>query len=349
MVAAAVAVEPWRPPELAHPQHQRVVKQAALLEVFQKGRHRPVEGGQEVVAHPLPGALVRVPAFVGRQRRRIPVHGDQRHVRLDQPPGQQAALAEVVPAVGVADPRRLGGQVEGAAGRRRLQKAIGALVVPRHVARFGEPADLFALGVECGLQAHALAQPAGRDLARQRQRVDGEVRPRGVAVDQEAVVALAQKARTLPRHLAAVAVVQDGRQGDVGGQLRWLPAEAGRGAADAGEIVGRGVPQCAGGEMDVPRQHVVGAGPVIDAGVGHGAQDRVAVRHLRQPRQVFANADAGHARGDGTEEAADAVRGIGLKVKSFLLSRPTPHEELQAALGAPQRCGRLRLTGQKAR
>ena len=57
-------------------------------------RHQPVLQALEVV-------LMRVPAAVG--------HGDEPHARLDQPARQQAALAELVLAVCVAQLRRLPG------------------------------------------------------------------------------------------------------------------------------------------------------------------------------------------------------------------------------------------------
>src|SRR6185369_10114444 len=45
MVAAAVAIDPRRAAEFAHPHDERVVEQSALFQVGDEGRHAAVEGG----------------------------------------------------------------------------------------------------------------------------------------------------------------------------------------------------------------------------------------------------------------------------------------------------------------
>ena len=103
-----------RPAELAHPDHQRLVQQAALVQVFQQGRDRPgpssasgpsCSRGRSWRACPSAGLSV------GSSGPR-PVDLHQRHAGLDQPPGQQHALAPAVAAVAVAHGRRLLVEVE---------------------------------------------------------------------------------------------------------------------------------------------------------------------------------------------------------------------------------------------
>ena len=67
---------------------QRRFQQAAVGQVLEQGRERRVEPGQEAVLQGDEVVLVRVPAAVG--------DGDEPDARLDQPPRQQAALAERV-------------------------------------------------------------------------------------------------------------------------------------------------------------------------------------------------------------------------------------------------------------
>ena len=43
VVAAATAVEPRRSAELRHPHHERLIEQAALLQVLDKGGTRPID------------------------------------------------------------------------------------------------------------------------------------------------------------------------------------------------------------------------------------------------------------------------------------------------------------------
>ena len=90
------------------------------------------------------------------------VDRDERDARLDQPPRQQRALAESVPAVAVADERRLGGDVEGAGHLLAGQHLEGPLVIGVEVAelRIGVAAEL----VHRLENAAAILQPAERDV-----------------------------------------------------------------------------------------------------------------------------------------------------------------------------------------
>jgi hypothetical protein len=92
----------------------------------------------------------------GQQR---PVDADQRHARLDQPPGQETALAEAGAAVALADAGRLAAEVERLAGGRRRDQV--ERLPPVRVA----PAAL-----QCLAQPLAAEQAVGREVGRRLER-----------------------------------------------------------------------------------------------------------------------------------------------------------------------------------
>ncbi len=98
MVASGVAVDAGRAAELAHPDDGRVRQQPALLQILDQRAHRPIHLGQLVVLERREDVLVVVPA--------AEIHFDERHTLFDQPAGHQAAAAEVILAVALADRRR---------------------------------------------------------------------------------------------------------------------------------------------------------------------------------------------------------------------------------------------------
>ena len=94
-------------------------------EVVQERREGPIEGRQQlagVVVERAEGrGTVAVPGHLVEDRIEH-VDRDQAHAGLDQPPGQQAALAEGVPPVGVAKLLALAVEIEGVARRCRDQR-----------------------------------------------------------------------------------------------------------------------------------------------------------------------------------------------------------------------------------
>ena len=125
-----VGVQLRRSAELAHHDHERLVEQPALVQVVQEGGEAAVEGRDQAdallradvaVVEPGDEILMRVPAAVG--------DGDERDAPLDQPAGQQEALAEGPAAVAVAEVGRLRFEVEGGLRPGRGRQAIGLLEV----------------------------------------------------------------------------------------------------------------------------------------------------------------------------------------------------------------------------
>ncbi len=100
VVAARAVVDLGRPAELAHGNDQGRLQQATVVKVVEQGRERPVEHPAVAVLHDLEVAVVHVPAAVARVLGaldvRAPVDLDEGDSRLDQPAGDQAALAEAV-------------------------------------------------------------------------------------------------------------------------------------------------------------------------------------------------------------------------------------------------------------
>ena len=144
VVAPAGRIHARRAAELGQVAHQRRVQHAALVEVFDQRAVRLVVHRRDDVLH----------AFDRRERLRavdVPgdfvEHGEERvdrdepHARLDQPPRQQAALAEAVHAVALADAGRLLGQVE------RLARLLA-----RHQAERGLEVFVHQLGVLAGFE-----------------------------------------------------------------------------------------------------------------------------------------------------------------------------------------------------
>ena len=91
------------------------------MQVLDQAAHRGVEDRQD----PLHSALeagMKVPAAEGQR--------DEPHARLDQPAGQECALAPLVAAVAVAQPRVFLAHVEGVAGRVAQDHREGLLLEP---------------------------------------------------------------------------------------------------------------------------------------------------------------------------------------------------------------------------
>src|SRR5262249_34847995 len=126
VVAAPTRVDLRGPAELAHPDDQRRVEQPARAEVVYQGRPRRVEDPAEALDRV---EVLRVAVPTGRRilgdARERDLH--ERHAALDQPPRQEAALAEVVATVGVPQGGRLAVQLE-RFGRLRPDHPDGPLV-----------------------------------------------------------------------------------------------------------------------------------------------------------------------------------------------------------------------------
>ena len=107
VVAAGRRVDPRRPAELAHtPSPARPVASRGRTGRSTSAASAWSYFGSRLFFELLEVVAVRVPAAAC-------LNGHVGDARLDQPPGQQAALAQVVAAIAVAQPGRLALDVEG--------------------------------------------------------------------------------------------------------------------------------------------------------------------------------------------------------------------------------------------
>src|SRR5262245_31189314 len=117
VLAAGAVVDLGRAAELAHRDDQRRVEQAAPVQVLEQGRQGAVEHPAVAVLHDGEVAVVHIPAAVAvildRLDMAAPVDLDEGLARLDQPAGDQAALAERMRAVSLPDGGRFPPEVEG--------------------------------------------------------------------------------------------------------------------------------------------------------------------------------------------------------------------------------------------
>ena len=104
MVAARVLVHLRRAAKLAHRNDERIRQHAALIEIADERGEALIEG-RHFLVEVLENLLVMVPAAA--------VHGDKAHAAFDEPAGHEAALAELVVSVFVAQFRVLLRDVEG--------------------------------------------------------------------------------------------------------------------------------------------------------------------------------------------------------------------------------------------
>ena len=98
MVAAGILVNLRCPAKLPHADQERLVEEAALLQIVHQRGKAEIKLG-ELLVEPLEDLRVMIPAAV--------IDGGEAHPRLNEPPGEEATLAERVPAVAVADCIRL--------------------------------------------------------------------------------------------------------------------------------------------------------------------------------------------------------------------------------------------------
>ncbi len=293
------------------------------------------------VLHDLEVAVVVVPAAVAGVLLGLdvvaPVDLHERHAVLDQPPAQQARLAEARPPVAVAQPFRLGPQLEhGRRARRQHAEGLVAVVVqgPRRPHLVGLTSRL----VHGPQQPLAVGEAFGRQVRRQLQTGDaGAVG--GVVDEAEGVVQAAQGAAALADDglLALVQLAADDHEGRL---FRARGADAGHHAAQRrARHAGQGHPVEADGPRPAAGQPE-GAGHAVVVGAGlQRAQHGQPVGQAGGLREQLAEADAGDAGRDGGEGAAVLRRGVGLGVPGVELGGAAPQPQQQDRPGRPGHAG----------
>ena len=334
MIAALLLVDLRRPAELAHPDDQRRVEEAALLQiVHQSGPGRIQDATQP--AHRVEVLHVRVPA------KRAAVEAaqgdfDERDALFHQPAGEETALPKEVAAVGVTQGVLFLLQVEGLGGRRThelVRAPVGGLVADGRQARV--LLDEIALHVVQQLHAgiDVVRQHAGRRL--QVLHLEGAfvielagTPPPGVAraADDERRLPGPEETRPVSRRVHRPV----GGDADVARQHNTLLAQ----------LLGQ---QGAEGRVaDLAGRHVAGAeeerGATVVALPGrHRTKDRHLLHVRGDIRQVFADANPWNRGGSLLERAA--VHVAGLQIERVGLAGTAVHPQ-QDARPAALRVGR---------
>ena len=200
VVAAAGGIHLRRAAKLREPGDERVVEEAAIVQIGDQRGIALVVHRADDVFHALDRRerlrAVDVPRdFVKHGEKRV--DRDEPHAVFDQPPREQAALAEAVHAVSFADGLRLLRQVEGLAGLRARHQAVGGLEV------VVEEAGIFARLKLPGRRLHnlphlaAAAEPGHGDLVGRQEVGHAEVGLGGIGHQGKRVVGLAEEAAGL--------------------------------------------------------------------------------------------------------------------------------------------------------
>src|SRR5262249_1395293 len=131
IMVPAVATDLRRPAELRQPDHQRLLKQAALRQVVEQGVAGLLQRRQGGLLPPVEVVAMRVPVVAGAavEVARGADDRDERHPGLDQPPSEQHARAADVIAVAVACAWLFPLQVERRLHLRIEQEVQGYLLV----------------------------------------------------------------------------------------------------------------------------------------------------------------------------------------------------------------------------
>src|SRR5271157_914764 len=189
--------------ELTDGNHQGILQQPALVQVGKQPRETLVEHGAGSVAHPVGQVHVVVPRVVVGVGNLRPDDLDNLRAGLDQPAGEQAALAERVPAVQVAGLGRLGLEVEGITGTSRNDEAERPVVILVELEIRDGRVYRFHAGVEGVAQLGPALQSHGENLGPELEVVDldpvhlGHVHVVTLGVEGVGVEGLAQKSAGL--------------------------------------------------------------------------------------------------------------------------------------------------------
>ena len=247
---------------------------------------------------------------------------------LDQPPRQQAALAEAVHAVALAHARRLLLQVKGLARRGAGHQPVGSVEIGVH--QLGRFAGLEILHRVIHQRAQFLAplQAHLADLLRRQQIGHLEILGRRIGIEHERIVGLAEEAGILAvRQIAAGRPHRLG-QDDVRRQF----------AAPAFQKLQRapGVRRIdAAGEEPPGLHHLVPGIVHRRRRVIHAAHQRKLVRQLRHVREDFRDLDVRVVGLDGLERPANFARRIRLRVPGIDLARRAEIEDHDAGRARP--------------
>ena len=311
MVAAGVLVDLGRTAKLRGEHHERRAKEAAGLEVLEQGRHGGVEFA-DLPGQVLPQVAVHVPA--------PHLHLHAADATLDEPPREQAALAETRTAISFAGLVVLAGDVEGGEVAAAHQ-ANGIGIHP--VVGLDLPAGIPLLEVvvdpvgerQPSLEV-CLRQVARAGDVLQATRGIGERHRRDGGVEKAAAWVLVAIAHEHVARQVAAPLAE-----------RVHGPRAERRMTDAVEL-------------RVTRPHEVGALLVGPGLGGERADDGEPVGEPGQPRQVLAEPDARKLRGDRT--GLPLLLAAGFRIEGVDVAHRSTHHQRDHvhAAGGRVGCGR---------
>ena len=112
----------------AHPDHERLVQQAAVIQIANQARKSRVECRQQAILQPREMFPVRVPVSI-KKPKLVPKNRQKLSAGFDEPPCSQARLAEEGQPVILAHAHRLLSHVQGVGQGARGNRRIGHLPI----------------------------------------------------------------------------------------------------------------------------------------------------------------------------------------------------------------------------
>ena len=300
-----------RATEFATPPDNGAVEQTAFGEILQQGGITFIHIRQ-LPAHDLEVFLVGVPSRI--------INGDIRNATFNQPPRDQAGLAEFGAAIAIAHFGFFLREIE-------YFRAVAQDHVVGHVLRLSGGDNLRVSRQILRERIQLMQQFAPlvlvlRGDARSNDTLNGERRLRGIATGGKGTEPRTQKAGLVKTALGF-------GENDVGRNQSFVPGVV---ALEQGSHrPGAGINHAAAGLP--PSLHHVGGGFVTVVAMGHAADDGIFIRLLGGERQQFHDARAGHDGLNGLERAGVFRARVRLGIKGVKMRRPAPHPDLDDGLG----------------
>ncbi len=333
VIAPGVTVDFRCAAEFAVPDDERVVEQAAILQVRQQRRDRLVGLRHKTLLKLFEVLTVRVPGGIDTRLVAMPIDSDKADTRFEHPPGEKDALAKSAAAVAVPFLVGLCAQIERIARPRRSDEVSRLLIVRLH--RANARADLkTAYARVKGIKQTLAGGHADRvEPFSLRQHIDFEIRVVGMLVNGEGIVLAAEDAGKLTGGEKAGGGADPLGEANERRHARLCRQQLADDRADVRHVDGTGPKIFRAEPMLVASEHPVGAGGMVVVRVRHRTDEGDPVHLLADVRQQFGNLDARHVGRYRLKFAPNIVRGQRLHIPKVLMSRAAPHEEEQAPLG----------------
>ena len=267
------------------------------------------------------------------------VDRDEPHARFDEPPREQATLAEAGHAVTLANFQRLLREIERFARLRARHQAIGRREIVIHQQPRSARLEILHRGVDDFAQLAASLQPRFADFLRRQQVGHFEIFLRRIGIQRERIVRLAEETGVLAVRQIAAGRPHRLRQDDVRRQFGFAAFQIFQRATGVRRVD-------AAGEQPAGLHHLMAGVVHRRRRVINTAHERKLVRDLGLQRKNLGDLNVGIVGADRLERPANFARRIGLHVPGVELARRAEIENhdagfFVAALG--HRAHRLHL------